>query len=122
MSADPWGIVLVPTEKGRALTAPHRASLPLIPRVLGVCATRSAQPPVVVWYEVGPPNGLILWWCGALVPEGIDRLHRVMQHEQWSRYPTIDAVLQMARQAEYDGLCRLVLLDLVDGAVRERAP
>lgn len=86
-----------------------------------IAVTRCAHPPRIVWHG-SRSDALPLWWAGALVPEGVDRLHRAMLHEHWSRNPDAGAVLQMARQAEWDGLGRVVVLDLVDGVTVERAP
>ena len=133
--ADPWGIVLVPTEAGRALTEPgRRMEIPEHgsadrPRLQ---VTRAARPPEVCWgYDDAtrsfPPNGLPLWWEGAMVPEGWDRAERVWVAAYPRRCRTSDTdpgvseALLLAEGLELDGLCRVVLLDLVDGAV-ERAP
>lgn len=134
--SEPWGIVVVSTEAGRALTEPgRRMEIPEHgsadrPRLQ---VTRAARPPEVCWgYDDAtrsfPPNGLPLWWAGALVPEGWDRARRVASdlHPAWMM-PTImepgtDQLLMVARFLEKHRLCRVVLLDLVDGAVRERAP
>lgn len=118
---DPWGIVVVPTEAGRALLAD------------GPCG---AKPPSVhhdddgSWcdcedYPARLSTGLPMWWDHALVPEGWDRARRVadpMLRLARVSCPFSDEVLKLARAMEADGLCRLVLLDLVDGAARERAP
>lgn len=118
--ADPWGIVLVPTEAGEALLATTRIGDLSVPaaRVYWDDDYRS-------WTEHWPGErcgveALPLWWDGALVPEGLDRLHRVMAHEHWSRTPSAAGALQMARQAAHEGLCRVVVLDLVDGRIVER--
>lgn len=91
-------------------------------------------------------SAVVLWWAGELVPEGWDRARRVW-HEtgeteillKWdwddedvdrdelldaanNFWPLAEQVLVLARALAFDGLCRVVLLDLVDGALVERAP
>lgn len=134
--SEPWGIVVVATEAG----------MPLV--LAGLCGAR----PPLVWLADGEPGwgrwanviagrkiptgeGLPLRWDGALVPEGWDRARRVW----WDRprgvrvdvdaaraaslaFPAVEDVVRLARALESAGLCRVVLLDLVDGAVVERAP
>lgn len=113
---DPWGIVLVPTEAGEALLAIGR-SLAIVPG-WDVVVTRTWCPPHII--RNNGPDALPIWWAGELVPEGLDRLHRVMAHEHWSRTPSASGALQMARQAAHEGLCRVVVLDLLDGRIVER--
>ncbi len=81
---------------------------------------------------VGYPGEIValpLWWDGALVPEGWDRARRVLdaRGDAWvGRYlfaPTLSNVIIGAQAFVYNGLAaRVVLLDLVDGRLVERAP
>jgi hypothetical protein len=130
----PHAILLVPTEAGAGLLARGRV-LPsdYIP----------AQPPSVwrcgcgEWGHAGcagrlpQPFALPVWWGGAMVPEGWDRASRFGLenteddgsderddlHRRWHPWPDVHACAYwLARQ----GLCRVILLDLVDGRLVER--
>ncbi len=117
----PHAILLVPTEAGAALLAGGRygARAPSV---------HLAQSPNATWCDCEDgglyyPSALPLWWDGALVPEGIDRAIRVLgdipdapHADRWA------APMALARVLEAAGLCRVVLLDLVDGRLVERAP
>jgi hypothetical protein len=118
--ADPHAILLVPTEAGAALLAD------------GACRSR---PPGVThdtrngeWVDyLSRPDALPLWWGGALVPEGWDRARRVLLPlaEAWSVLalpaPPLDMLLYAALWGAKHDICRVVLLDLVDGRLVERA-
>lgn len=71
---------------------------------------------------------LPLVWDGAVVPDGWDRARRVAfrTHPAWGMLtvmdPDVQQVWMLARFLEKFGLCRVVVLDLVDGALVERAP
>lgn len=134
---EPHAVLLVPTQAGAALL--HVGpSLRIHPTDLGqgIAATRCGHPPRVIFHG-RVDDALPVWWDGALVPEGWDRARRVA----WDRSgfpegpelaatldsaevmcPGWEAVLRLARALEAAGLCRLVLLDLVDGRHVERAP
>lgn len=137
--SEPWGIVVVPTEAGRVLTEPGACrSLP--PQV-----HRGAAP----WEEwcscsdrsSGLLEGLPLRWGGLPIPEGVFRAWQMWDPDAspeaeaafeatgWTTYDVLGESLESASAAEWlaraleaAGLCRVVLLDLVDGAVVERAP
>lgn len=100
--ADPYAILLVPTEAGAALLAARRLAGQ---RWGPECGTR----------------GLALWWDWDLVPEGWDRARRACAEIHDFR-PLCSDVLVLARFLASAGLCRVVLLDLVGGALVERAP
>lgn len=75
---------------------------------------------------------LELWWLDAPVYTGWDRARRVCTANAVTGVgvnmtrglfdPLPDEVLLLAHAMEAAGLCRVVTLDLADGAVRERAP
>lgn len=138
-----WGVVLVPTVEGRALLAdaPCGGRPPAVrwmPRMDGgrgrwiePAASRAGGPGSVI--------ALPLWWNHVLVPDGWDRARRVWAawdgqqrpfaslDPEYARaparfwWPCLEEVLAVARALESAGLCRVAVLDLVDGAVRERA-
>lgn len=129
--ADPTAVLLVPTEAGAAL------------RLTGRCGS---SPPMAhrsrrdgSWSSRGDwcdteESALPLRWDGALVPEGWDRARRVAwgaldwfnESEHAARAaaqlsPDAAKVLALVRAMERGGLCRVVLLDLVDGRLAERS-
>ena len=134
---EPFGVVLVPTTAGRALTAdgPLGALPPMVSRYPD--GTTFAGIPMDRWavehgrHAHGPRSrvtrGLPLWWDGALVREGWWRAWCVRTADM-SRpapcpvCPGVDDVLAICRELEAAGLCRVVVLDLVDGALVECAP
>ena len=134
---EPFGVVLVPTTAGRALTAdgPLGALPPMVSRYPD--GTTFAGIPMDRWavehgrHAHGPRSrvtrGLPLWWDGALVREGWWRAWCVWTADV-SRpapcpvCPGLDDVLAICRELEAAGLCRVVVLDLVDGALVECAP
>ena len=74
-----------------------------------------------------PPYGglhtfaLVLWWEGALVPEGWDRAVRQF-FEGWLSNPPMATVLHLAERLVYDvgSASRVVLLERHDGRLVER--
>ncbi len=125
--ADPHAILLVPTEDGASLLALGR--LGQRPPCLVSYPKRGpdTQPP---WSPYAIPTmdmgygrvlALPLWWDGELVPEGWDRARRACAEIHDFR-PLCSDVLVLARFLASAGLCRVVLLDLVGGALVERAP
>lgn len=132
---NPWGIVLVPAEgdPGR-LTQP--GALGCMPPVARRWPARDPG----TW-EHTPPSaevvlnraawrsqevGLAVWWDGALVPEGWDRLLRCIDTDDSDhapRHPPVGEVVDMANYAlryKVNLASRVVLLDLVDGRLVER--
>lgn len=142
MAGDPWGVVVVPVEGDPGgLLAP------------GQCG---AMPPCVRYYPLRASDGvgllgpgwvserrhiasygsaLPLWWDGALVPEGWDRVRRALfayeyrvepeplpRNGWWRLDPTLDFILVAANDLLATGrAARVVLLDRTsDGSVVER--
>lgn len=134
---EPFGIVLVPTEAGRALLYPGAPVYSVRDMLHGwvveatngnACVHAPTEGDGHVHDMERDVWALELWRAGALVPEGWDRARRVASdlHPAWMM-PTImepgaDQLLMVARFLEKHRLCRVMLLDLVDGAVVERAP
>lgn len=121
----PHAILCVPTkgDPGGLLKVGPSLRLPAGP---DIAVTRCAHPPRIVFHG-SREDALPLWWDGALVPEGWDRYVRVLltalggqDDYPVSRWPTADGVLAAASAGT--SLCRVVVLDLVDGALVERAP
>lgn len=141
---EPCGIVVVPTEAGRVLTMEGpcgaRAGMVFAAGTSCLDCGRAFPAWAPMCPDCGGPGrseGLPLWWDGALVPEGWDRARRVAFDAAGFTggpalaaaldavevvYPSAAGVLHMALALEAAGLCRVVVLDLVDGAVVERAP
>lgn len=139
--AEPHAIALVPTEAGRALTAdgPWGARPPLVVVTVPHGTYLSGQA-----FDGAPvANGLPLWWAGKPVPDGVFRAWQAWDPDAspeaeaafeatgWTTYDVLGealdshsphAALWLARALESAGLCRVVVLDLVDGALVERAP
>lgn len=131
--AEPYAILAVPVAGDPGGLLRVGPSLQLLGPDIAV--TRCAHPPRIIWHG-SRSDALPLWWAGALVPEGWDRARRVafdaagftggpglaatldsveVMHPGW------EAVLRLARAMESAGLCRVVVLDLVDGVPVERA-
>ncbi len=123
-SRDPHAIVIVPTEAGVALRRAGRCggTPPMVSRGRrgGWFSGRSAEES---WADADE-HGIPLVWDGELVPEGWDRARRVADHLRVAMVsqPFVDEIMKLARSLSSDGLCRVVLLDLVGGALVERAP
>ncbi len=142
--ADPHAILLVPTEGGAALLALGR--LGQRPPCLVSYPKRGpdTQPP---WLPYAIPTmdmgygrvlALPLVWDGMPVPDGVFRAWNAWGPDEdevefeatgWTTYDVLAEALDgagaaewLARSLERMGLCRVVLLDLVDGALVERAP
>ena len=139
--ADPHAILLVPTEDGASLLALGR--LGQRPPCLVSYPKRGpdTQPP---WSPYAIPTmdmgygrvlALPLRWDGELVPEGWDRARRACADLPRGQRPTgpvlmwlhdfrplCSDVVVLAQFLASAGLCRVVLLDLVDGVLVERAP
>lgn len=73
-----------------------------------------------------PRWALPLWWEGSLVPEGWDRLRRVMRAHALDQDPDAGQVRWAAavavKHAPGNACARVVLLDRIDGRLVERAP
>lgn len=158
--ADPYAILLVPTEAGAALMA-DGACGSVAPRVgidsyNGRWSSTPRRAPALDGYCLCPgcrqwtprnhpeahehldgcsevarvsllPSGLPLVWDGAPVPDGVFRAWcawtaGVSRPAPCPMRPDCAEVLELAKELEAGGLCRVVLLDLVDGALVERAP
>lgn len=145
VEGEPRAIVLVSTEAGGALTATGTfgARPPLCYRAGSDEENSGWVPCRLSCRYVGVTLGLLLWWDSALVPEGWDHARRVWSESAtaaatlaevdpggWvladraadDSWPEAACVLILARALERAGLCRVVLLDLVDYALVERAP
>lgn len=137
--ADPHAIVIVPTEAGAVLLASCVLARPPSGwkswRGDGGAAggghqgpTREldavdGEPPIVA---VNGRDGLPLWWNGAPVPDGVFRAWNawtagVSRPAPCPVRPDCAEVLELAKELERVGLCRVALLDLVGGALVERA-
>ena len=134
--ADPYAILLVPTEAGAVLLARRWLARWGVDGTLPGEAWYDALGWSAPWdpYDTDGPlalwpktRGLALWWDGALVPEGWWRAWcawtaGVSRPAPCPMRPDCAEVLELAKELEAGGLCRVVLLDLVDGALVERAP
>jgi hypothetical protein len=169
--ADPYAIVLVPTEAGAALMA-DGACGSVAPRVgidshNGRWSSTPRRAPALNGYCLCPgcgqwtprnhpeahehldacsevvrvsslSSGLPLVWDGMPVPDGAFRAWNAWGPDEdeaefgatgWTTYDVLAEALDgasaaewLARSLERMGLCRVVLLDLVGGALVERAP
>lgn len=127
----PWAIVLDPTEDG------YEALIKAEP-----CATAigwegaPTAPPLVRWRELRDPEvwspvSLRLWEDGRMIEAGEARVRAVIARRlgPWldgyysrSGIVGLDLALALSARIVELGLARMVLLDLVDGEVRERNP
>ena len=128
----PWAILLVPAEAGAGLLEVGPRLRLDCPSDLDIIVSRCGHPPRIVFHG-RHPDALPLWWDGALVEEGWDRFRRwaLGRTEEdgsegrdfctamWCQ--ARDASMAAEWAAESVGGFRVILLDLVDGRLVERA-
>ncbi len=130
--AVPWAIALQPTELGYE---PLTKAEPCATAIGWECAP--TPPPLVRWREqrdpeVWSPVSLRIWEDGKVVETGVARARQVVSAylgRPWFTtfppsysQPELNHAVAFGRRIESLGLARMVLLDLVDGEVRERNP